>query len=409
MKRGQYRGLAVRLLLGFFLGLSAAGQSQQTQDYQLPSRAYDSCGIVIGSKAVGSGFWIGENKFITCLHVVGEAGEGLVIRTTDGATFRPVGVKYFSAKDDLAILYLNKPRGSWLRFGMEPSKGTKIWSVGNSEGGEVLKTDAGVVESLGPRFLEVSAQIRPGCSGGPIVVATGELVAMSALLRFRAVEIRDGKLVYDKSLNNARKFGVRASLIRQGDAAVPDGYARTIAEARTAYYEHELAPSLFAIDRVMATPFYNALNVKLTFEHRVTRNPTRTDVMYLPAAPGSRIAPPTLVTSGGEVVEDRVVMTGGDPEPLRQAAILCAVANNVLDDFGLDEESVSNGPAVVKNLRTLLTWLPKLAQDYLALADGAPGSEFDKVNKADKLRVQLITVQKAYTEQMAALRKSEAQ
>ncbi len=106
-------------LYGFwiFMGLCACVpvQSETPPDTPpFPDSIYDACGIVLSKKAVGSGFWVGERAFVTCLHVLAGAGEKMVIRTVDGGSYRPMAVQSYSAKDDLVILTTDPANKSYL-------------------------------------------------------------------------------------------------------------------------------------------------------------------------------------------------------------------------------------------------------------------------------------------------------
>src|SRR5437016_13799170 len=116
---GSYRLLVCWIAsIGFFSLVIAEGANDAY--VAVPSSTYDSCGFVLGSKAVGSGFWIGSNTFVTCLHVVGEAGEKFVVKNYNGKTFHPTLVIGFSAEDDLAILKLEPAHTSWLELETSP-------------------------------------------------------------------------------------------------------------------------------------------------------------------------------------------------------------------------------------------------------------------------------------------------
>lgn len=321
----------------------------------IPAVVYDACGIVVGEKAVGSGFWASEKEFITCLHVVAGAGERLVVRTRDGKTFRSSGVKFFSAEDDLAVLQLDQPQNAHLRLSEETSIGVKIASIGNSEGVEVLKTDSGVIEADGPRFLEVSAQIRPGCSGGPIVTQSGEVVAMSSFLTFKTIGIVGGRTIRSQSLDRARKFGVKSVLIKQGLQSAQKTEPKPLAAAQAAFYEYLLTPVLVEIRKVVAQPFGDCLAVRLNYEHRQRRSPvtttTSTEPVYGNYVPMGRTR---TTTSGGDVTEDRIVLIGGDTDTLRDTAALCETVESVLGKLALEENAAPQTSAAFKYLRVLL-------------------------------------------------------
>ncbi|MCX7915476.1 MAG: serine protease, partial [Verrucomicrobiae bacterium] len=188
-------------------------EHRSQSDFAIPAKVFDGCGIVVSSQAVGSGFWVASNRFVTCAHVIGEAKARISVHTRNGERYWPRVVRFFSVTDDVAVLELDSPHHTWLTLAGRADLNDPVCSVANSEGAEVLKLDYGKIISEGPRFIEISAKIKPGCSGGPIVSANGEVVGMSSFVRWENVAIREGRIVYDTRFDKARRFAVKAGLL----------------------------------------------------------------------------------------------------------------------------------------------------------------------------------------------------
>jgi S1-C subfamily serine protease len=134
--------------------------------------------------AVGSGFFVSATDAITNAHVV--AGSSSTTVTLGGSTFDAV-VTVFDAAADLALLHVPGARAPALSLATAvPGRGSTAVAIGFPGGGPLTVTPAGVTaahEVLGPNIygegaaarsvVELSASVRQGNSGGPLVVEPG--------------------------------------------------------------------------------------------------------------------------------------------------------------------------------------------------------------------------------------------
>ncbi|MFZ5895339.1 MAG: S1C family serine protease [Myxococcota bacterium] len=194
----------------------------------------------------GSGFFIGEDLVVTCLHVV-RGRENVKVRSA-GWQGVVIGVVAWSESDDAAVLRV-APRA--LRRGLRLSSaklsvGTKVVVVSSPLGLENTVSE-GILSNLrtapSPR-IQFTAAISPGSSGGPIFSSTsGEVIG---LVSGTLTSVEGGR-TYGQNLN----FGVPASslfsALRSARSDVPLAVfaAQTLPEAEKRWRELEAGlPSL---------------------------------------------------------------------------------------------------------------------------------------------------------------------
>ena len=143
--------------------------------------ATTGCG---STQAVGSGFFISATHLVTNAHVV--AG-GTSTNITVGGSIHTATVVAFDPAADLALLNVASARAPALQLSQTaPARGTTGVALGYPGGGDLSATPAAVTAAFragGPDIygegisersvVEMTAQIRPGNSGGPLVVAPG--------------------------------------------------------------------------------------------------------------------------------------------------------------------------------------------------------------------------------------------
>lgn len=190
---------AKRWLLGFFvvpLALSACAQdytpdgsqpAEETTSDEIEQIAREATlrvravGCSPANSGTGSAFVLGERVLVTNRHVV-EGSQLLQLSTWDG---RDYDVKVVSASylDDLAVLTVDESLGVRLRIAGSAQPGQRVFAVGYPGGGPWTLTVGEVYDTVsGSRYeqsgdvLRVTAEIRPGNSGGPLLDASGDLL-----------------------------------------------------------------------------------------------------------------------------------------------------------------------------------------------------------------------------------------
>ncbi|MHB8067572.1 MAG: trypsin-like peptidase domain-containing protein [Desulfobaccales bacterium] len=132
----------------------------------------------------GSGFFVnGKGGFITNYHVLGGAARARV-RTLEGKTFPVVRVLAEDKASDLILASvvpdLETPFLKTTK--VVPQVGEKVLVLGNPKGLEWSAADgivSAVREKNNKRFIQISAPISPGSSGGPVMNMQGQVVGVN--------------------------------------------------------------------------------------------------------------------------------------------------------------------------------------------------------------------------------------
>jgi S1-C subfamily serine protease len=133
---------------------------------------------------VGSGFFVSPTDVVTNAHVVAGGGDTTV---TIGGAVHVAIVVAFDPDTDLALLSVPDASAPALQLSeMPPARGTTGVALGYPGGGDLTTTPAAVTAAFragGPNIygdgisersvVEMTARIRHGNSGGPLVVAPG--------------------------------------------------------------------------------------------------------------------------------------------------------------------------------------------------------------------------------------------
>ena len=129
----------------------------------------------------GTGFVVGDGTLVlTCWHVVKDADW---VRTDETGS-RSVAVVGHDSVADVALLRLTKPirRTLALRSGAAPPPGTKVYALGTPLGYLSSTITEGIVSGkrlMGDvAYLQITAPVSHGSSGGPVLDESGRVVGM---------------------------------------------------------------------------------------------------------------------------------------------------------------------------------------------------------------------------------------
>jgi S1-C subfamily serine protease len=234
-----------------------------------PEEAVKAVGLVLGSKGRGSGFWISSNLFLTCFHVIAKAGASTHVTDADGQHYSIEGIPSYSENQDVAVLQLSPAHGKTLELECNPKLGSKIWSIGNSLGMEVIAIDPGTLKAVGPKLIEITAQFRQGCSGGPIVDTHCKVVGMTK--EFKLIQVgldAKGKPMFDRSWEKSRKFAVRSTMLKAHIESVGKSAPRTLEYVQQQASGKELVSLFngFHKNIISRMSISNAVHANLHFE-----------------------------------------------------------------------------------------------------------------------------------------------
>jgi hypothetical protein len=156
--------------------------------------------------AQGSGFIVSsDGRIVTNYHVI-QSGSSAVVKLPDGALFRVDGILAFDKARDVAVVKAHGEAFRTVALGDSDrvQVGEEVVAIGNPLSLEST-VSSGIVSGLrtvkeeGGKFLQMTAPISPGSSGGPLFNMSGEVVGIITLyikggenLNF-AIPINDAK------------------------------------------------------------------------------------------------------------------------------------------------------------------------------------------------------------------------
>jgi len=170
-------------------GIASPARELSIADIMRETR--ESVVVVKTASSIGSGFFINRNGYIVTNRHVLPAGERAEIKTVNGSVFRIEQIVQEDAQADLVIVSTSaSPQESKpVRLsGRLPDVGEKIIVIGSPLGLEQTVSD-GIVSALrrnqhGIEFIQVTAPVSPGNSGGPLLNMRGEVIGV-ATFQFR--------------------------------------------------------------------------------------------------------------------------------------------------------------------------------------------------------------------------------
>ncbi len=134
--------------------------------------------------AQGSGFFISENAIVTNYHVIAGANK-IEVLTNDEKSYDVPTVLGYSIDLDLAILQISTKDHTYLKMSDDKvSVGETIYALGSPRGLTGTMSD-GIISTAsrimdGVDYIQITAPISPGNSGGPLINEYGEVVGINA-------------------------------------------------------------------------------------------------------------------------------------------------------------------------------------------------------------------------------------
>jgi len=129
--------------------------------------------------AFGSGFFVQPTVIATNYHVIKDATSAYV-RCGD-PKFTVVGVVGVDRNNDLALLKLAIPYAPPLTLGSEArtSIGDEVFVAGNPHGLEGTFSQGNISGFRGDAYIQITAPISPGSSGGPVMDGFGRVIGVA--------------------------------------------------------------------------------------------------------------------------------------------------------------------------------------------------------------------------------------
>lgn len=185
------------LCLGAFVKIVSRNEHGQSDNSPISKVINNICEIKVGENktSMGTGIYIGDNKILTCNHLVEKTKEDIIkAKFYQSNGWQECKVIRTSKKDDLLLLKLNlKETGNHLSpitFSDKDSiiLGMEVYSIGNTLGNG-LSVSKGIVSCAYKKIVRNSKEmgvvqtnisIENGDSGGPIFNANGEIVGINS-------------------------------------------------------------------------------------------------------------------------------------------------------------------------------------------------------------------------------------
>jgi serine protease Do len=141
----------------------------------------------------GSGFFVNPNLLITNNHVVSDCGQPIELRYPEQGSYRATLMGQDST-NDLALLHTDTASGSVASFGFQPRLGESVAAYGFpysdllSPSGNFTLGNVTALSGMrdDTRFLQMSAPVQPGNSGGPLLDMSGSVIGVVSAILNRA-------------------------------------------------------------------------------------------------------------------------------------------------------------------------------------------------------------------------------
>lgn len=177
------------LVLVVFLPFSHAQEAfeeseELTETDLISEKAKASTVRIVGGNfsglGVGTGFFVGNNRIVTNIHVVSQPGLYFAKLNDSEDVWKIVGVTAFDIKNDLVILKISG-EGTPLPLGNSDRVqiGESIYAVGFPATN--YKVTEGTIHSIqkNNKWLRMTVDVSHGNSGGPILNSTGNVVGVA--------------------------------------------------------------------------------------------------------------------------------------------------------------------------------------------------------------------------------------
>lgn len=169
------------------VGPTYAREPKQIFQEISPAVVYITTRTVVEEEYLGSGFIIdSEGVVITNYHVI-QSAKDINVRLKDGTSYPASGVIYYDANQDACILKINANNLPTIPLGDSSNLqiGEKIYCIGNPLGLEYSFSDgllSGVRDYQELKYLQFTAPVSPGNSGGPLINPQGEAIGIVTFL-----------------------------------------------------------------------------------------------------------------------------------------------------------------------------------------------------------------------------------
>ena len=170
-------------------GTAASGKLSAEEIYEKCSPAvfyvelYDKNGNKLGS---GSGFFIAsDGTAVTNYHVIENAYSARVVTPNSNRMYDVAGVYDYNEKNDWAVIKVDGKNFPYLELETEAVKGGEtVYAIGSPKGLQNTISE-GLISNVereidGVKYIQTSAAISPGSSGGALINKSGKVVGITS-------------------------------------------------------------------------------------------------------------------------------------------------------------------------------------------------------------------------------------
>lgn len=159
-----------------------------------------------------------DGIILTGSHVV-EGSDSIEVKTSDGKLYMAKVIALMGKGKDLALLKINTDKKlPVIQFGDsdEVKVGQKVLAIGNPFGFAGTLTQ-GIISRIDKTKgrIQTDASINPGCSGGPLLNTSGEVIGISQSIYNPDNNISNIGIGFAIPVNEAKKFLAGANLQEQ--------------------------------------------------------------------------------------------------------------------------------------------------------------------------------------------------
>ncbi len=174
--------------------------------------------------STGTGFFVSSDGYLVTNHHVIANGKQFAVR--QGETLRPATIVAVDEANDLALLKVPQEAAPFPYLAVQgtvvPVPGSDVFTIGFPDPGVLgvtPKTTKGSITSLNgikddPRHYQISVQIQPGNSGGPLLDAAGHVIGVTTMTINALKQMKDKGYV-PQNVNYAVKSSYVLELFKQ--------------------------------------------------------------------------------------------------------------------------------------------------------------------------------------------------
>ena len=176
---------AITLMISLFAGCSVGKRELSGQEIfaKLSASTVEITAESDYVSSLGTGFYIDDKgTVVTNYHVIEDCSTANVI-TSDGGTYKVISVLGYDKDLDIAILSTTKKKSTAVSISTSVSTGESVYVLGSSLGLTGTFSE-GLVSSAeriigNDTYIQISAPISQGNSGGPVVNILGEVIGIA--------------------------------------------------------------------------------------------------------------------------------------------------------------------------------------------------------------------------------------